>query len=194
MKPMLKPFTLILPLTLLAACGNSEVESTPEAAERPKVTAPEVSFKPAHSEKGAVSKIGAPFRLQYKVIGTPIVGSQVPIELRIYSTLEPQPVKISYSLNDTTALAFPEAQPATVNVTRKADDQYIEQMVTVIPQREGRLYVNVTASIETGEGSRSMVMAVPVQVGSGARPLEEHGEPGTDEKGEAIRSLPAKEN
>ncbi len=194
MKALLKTSTLLLPTLLLAACGGNEVDSAPEPETRPQVTAPQVSFKPAAGESGKAAKIGAPFRLQYKVIGTPVIGSQVPIELRIYSTLEPQPVKISYSLNDTTALSFPDAQPASVNVTRRLDESYIEQMVTVIPQREGRLYVNVTASIETAEGSRSMVMAVPVQVGTGTRPLEENGELGTDEQGEAIKSLPAKEN
>ncbi len=194
MKALLKTSALILPALLLAACGGSEVEPAPEPEARPQVTAPQVSFKPAAGQPGKTAKIGAPFRLQYKVIGTPVVGSQVPIELRIYSTLEPQPVRISYSLNDTTAMSFPAAQPASVNVTRRPDEGYIEQMVTVIPQREGRLYVNVTASIESAEGSRSMVMAVPVQVGAGARPIEENGEPGTDEQGEAIKSLPAKEN
>ncbi|MDJ0699726.1 MAG: hypothetical protein QNJ07_07695 [Woeseiaceae bacterium] len=192
----MKTSTLTLAALLLAGCGGSEVEPAPEPEPetRPEVTAPQVSFKPAPTNQGKTVKIGAPFRLQYKVIGTPVVGSQVPIELRIYSTLEPQPVKISYSMNDTTAMSFPKAQPEFVKMTRRADEGYIEQMVTVIPQREGRLYLNVTASIETPEGSRSMVMAVPVQVGTGTRQLEEHGELGTDEEGEAIKSLPGKEN
>ncbi len=190
MKAILKKSTLLLPAMLLAACGGGESEPAPEPQTSPQVTAPQVSFKPSPTEQGKTTKIGAPFRLQYKIIGTPVVGSQVPIELRIYSTLEPQPVRISYSLNDTTALAFPDAQPASVNVTRQPDEGYIEQMVTVVPQREGRLYVNVTASIETSEGSRSMVMAVPIQVGEGARQMEEHGELSTDDKGESIRVRP----
>ena len=61
---------------------------------------------------------------------------------------------------------------------------------TIIPLREGRLYLNVSASIETEEGTMSTVTAIPVQVGEGGREVEENGTLSTDENGEAIRSLP----
>ena len=64
------------------------------------------------------------------------------------------------------------------------------QQVTVIPMREGRLYLNVSASVETETGSMSTVTAIPIQVGDAPRELQDHGELTTDESGEAIRVLP----
>ena len=175
----------ILVLALLALAGCNE-------GDRGKNAAPTVAYKP--SAEGTVSKPGAPFTLKYRVVGTPIVGSPVPIELRVISTLTQQPVVVSYAVNDATALQFPDAQPERVNMRFPAEGDFVEQMITVIPLREGRQYVNVSVSIETEEGSSSMVMAVPIQVGEGARELQEHGEAATDEDGESIRVLPGESN
>ena len=60
--------------------------------------------------------------------------------------------------------------------------------------REGRLYLNVTAAIETEDGSMSTVLAIPIQVGAARREVQQNGEITTDENGELIRSLPASEN
>ncbi len=62
--------------------------------------------------------------------------------------------------------------------------------MTVVPQRQGRMYLNVAASLDTDEGSMSSIMAVPIQVGEGGRVLEEQGEVVVGEDGEAIRVLP----
>jgi hypothetical protein len=168
---------------LLAISGCNEGDRGEDAAPTPTV-----GYKP--TAEGTVTKPGAPFSLEYKVIGTPIIGSPVPIELRVTSVPGMQPMTISYTVHDGTALKFPEAQAEKVNITPAANEASIDQMITVIPMREGRQYVNVTVSIETESGSSSLVMAVPIQVGEGGRLLEEHGELSTDEEGESIRTLP----
>ena len=119
----------------------------------------------------------------------PIVGSPVTIDLLVTSTLGSQPVTVSYRINDASAMMFHESQPAEVEMAPAADDNFIAQQVTVIPQREGRLYLNVGASVETDNGSMSSMMAIPIQVGLGGRELEEHGEVQLDENGEAVRVL-----
>ena len=172
----------IMVCVLLAFTGCNQDDRGEDSA------APTVVFKP--TAEGTVSKPGAPFTLQYKVVGTPIVGSPVPIELRVVSALKDQPFVVGYTINDATALQFPEAQPERVNMRLPANETHIDQMLTVIPLREGRQYVNVSVTIESENGSNTMVMAVPIQVGEGARELEEHGELSTDEEGESIRSLP----
>ncbi|NNC77970.1 MAG: hypothetical protein HKN77_08400, partial [Woeseiaceae bacterium] len=68
------------------------------------------------------------------------------------------------------------------------------QQVTIIPMREGRLYLNVTASVETGNGSMSTVTAIPIQVGDAPRTLEENGVLQKDAEGNSIRVLPADES
>jgi len=70
-----------------------------------------------------------------------------------------------------------------------ANDDEFKQQVTVIPQREGRFYLNVSASLESEDGTMSTVIAIPVQVGSGTREMQEHGELGVDENDETIRIL-----
>ena len=108
---------------LLAIAGCNEGDSGEDAApavgeasslDRGKDAAPTVGYKP--TAEGTVTKPGAPFTLEYKVIGTPIIGSPVPIELRVTSVPGMQPVKISYTVHDGTALKFPEAQPEKVNI------------------------------------------------------------------------------
>ncbi len=60
--------------------------------------------------------------------------------------------------------------------------------------REGRLDLNVSASVETENGSMSTVTAIPIQVGDAPRTLQQNGQLATDEDGNAVRVLPANES
>jgi len=53
-----------------------------------------------------------------------------------------------------------------------ANEDWFKQQVTVIPQREGRFYLNVSASMEIPDGTLSTVMAIPIQVGNAPRVLQ----------------------
>ena len=174
---------------MLVACGSRDANENANAETMPAKAAPEVSAKPASKYDATVSTPGSPFSVSYKVIGTPIVGSPVTVELKVTSALGSDPVKVSYRINDASAMAFHEAQPMEVEMAPAANEDFIAQQITVIPQREGRLYLNVGASVETDDGSMSSMMAIPIQVGSGGRELEEQGEVQLDEDGEAIRVL-----
>ncbi len=127
--------------------------------------------------------------MSYRIIGTPIVGNPVTIDLRVESMLGAQPITVDYRINDAAAMSLHEAQPARVQVEPVANENFVAQRVTVVPQREGRLYLNVSASFETAEGTASTVMAVPIQVGAGGPELKENGELQVDENGEAVRVL-----
>jgi hypothetical protein len=174
----------------LSACGKGDIEETGVETEAPLArNEPEVSFKPDPDFDGTIAKPGSPFSVSYKVIGTPIVGSPLTIDLRVTSTLGSQPVKVSYRINDASAMMFHEAQPSEVEMAPAANEGFIAQRVTVVPQREGRLYLNIGASVETNNGSMSSMMAIPIQVGSGGRELQENGDVQLDENGEAIKVL-----
>jgi hypothetical protein len=152
----------------LSACGKGDMEETGvETEAKLSKNALEVSAKPQPDFDGTIAKPGSPFGVSYKVIGTPIVGSPVTVELRVTSTLGSRPVKVSYRINDASAMMFHEAQPSEVEMAPAANEKFIAQQVTVVPQREGRLYLNVGASVETDDGSMSSMMAIPIQVGSG---------------------------
>ena len=187
----IKHLIVLVSATLaLAACGNGDVETSAAASDDNAPTAaPTTAAKPLFANDGTVAKPGAPFAMSYRIIGTPIVGSPVTIDLRVESMLGAQPITVDYRINDAAAMSLHEAQPARVQVEPAANENFIAQRVTVIPQREGRIYLNVSASFDTPEGSTSTIMAVPIQVGTGGPELRENGEVRLDENGEAVRVL-----
>ena len=179
---------------LISACGNGSTDQTAgqEGADI-ATTPPSVTFTP-ENDNAAMASPSGPITISYRIIGKPIVGKTLAIDLRIASTLEDQPYNVSYRLNDITAMRLPESQPARVAVVPNVGEDFNLQQVVVIPLREGRLYLNVAAEFDTGDGSMSTVTAIPIQVGSGARELQENGIVTMDENGEPIRSLPARED
>ena len=187
----IKHLTATVCVTLaLSACGNGDIDtSAATSADNAPPATPTESAKPLFAYDGTVSKPGAPFAMSYRIIGTPIVGSPVTIDLRVESMLGARPITVDYRFNDAGAMSLHEAQPARVQVEPAANENFIAQRVTVIPQREGRHYLNVSASFETADGSRSTIMAVPIQVGAGGPELRENGEVRQDENGEAVRVL-----
>ena len=177
-------------ILFLTACGAGKVEDVADTQEADLAkTAPQVSFKPSSEYDGTASKPGAPYSISYRIIGTPIVGSPVTVDLRVKSTLGPRPLTLDYRINDKSSMMLSESQPESVHMEPAANEESFAQQVTVIPQRDGRLYLNVSASFETEDGTMSTVAAIPIQVGTGTRELQENGELGVDENGEAVRIL-----
>jgi hypothetical protein len=184
----MKRLTMGLMATLmLAGCGQSGAGDGGETR-TVTTTAPEVSFEPGESTGPAVKPQG-PVQIAYKIIGTPIVGQPVAIDLQVKSSIGPQHITLTYRVNDTTAMQFPEAEPASVSIAPGNDEGPSRQQVRVIPLREGRIYLNVSAQVETKDGTLSTVSAIPIQVGAAPTPLQDNGELATDENGAAIRVL-----
>jgi len=190
-------FPLCVAAVLLGACSNGGVaESDATADAEPQdvaVTSPKVSFTPGETNM-TTAKLKGPVQISYRIIGEPIVGQPVAIDLRFQSSLGSQPFNVSYRINDSTALEMPKAQAAAVKIAPSLGEDFAAQQVTVVPMREGRLYLNVAAQVQTDTGSISSVTAVPIQVGKAPRELIENGTVTTDESGELIRTLPAKED
>ena len=178
MKQTFKVIFALAAMTLAAACGKAEVE------------APVVTFTP---DNDIVGKPSGPVAVAYRIIGKPVVGQPVAIELKFDSSLGDQPLAVVYRINDATAMRLADSQPSTLTIAPAEDDASSSQRVTVIPMREGRLYLNISASVETSEGSMGTVTAIPIQVGDVPRVISENGTAGTDENGDAIRALPAQE-
>jgi hypothetical protein len=144
---------------------------------------------------GAVTgKPTAPIDIRYRVIGTAIVGQPVSIELELRSTLHNAPITLDYRINDPRELALDESQPRRVELRATdaaGDATAARRQVTVIPQREGRVYLNVSATIETADGALVRSIAIPVQVGRGRSEPVMNGELQEDSDGEAVISMPA---
>jgi len=174
----------------LTACGSDKVEEQVAAEAEVTRIAPDASIKSVDPELGgAIVTPGSPYRVSYRIIGTPVVGSPVTVALRVESSRGSKPLNLEYRINDATSMVLAESQPASVRMEAAGNDTAFTQQVTVIPQREGRFYLNVSAYFETVDGTMSTVTAIPIQVGTGTRELQPHGEVQLDENDEAVRVL-----
>lgn len=184
-------YSLIAAIFLATGCGNGSVDKgSSEISAGADATAASAKARDGYAD---TSKPQAPVTISYQIIGTPIVGQPLGIDLQVQSTLGPQEIVLSYRINDTTAMQFMEAQPARVAIAPTSDVEPSLQQIRVIPLREGRLFLNVTASVMGQEALLSSVTAIPIQVGAAPRVIQENGAVATDENGELIRSLPATE-
>ncbi|MEX2257417.1 MAG: hypothetical protein WD672_01795 [Woeseia sp.] len=146
------------------------------------------------SEHRSPGKPGGPITISYKVLGSAIVGQPVLIELEISSSITDRPIDVSYHIDDSASMLFPESQARRMEVRLARGDGPAERQVTVVPQREGRLYLNILAEVDTSDGMMIKTMSVPISVGAGAIEPEVNGELVEGPDGEVVISLPAEEN
>ena len=189
----LKSFpAMSLAAAMLAGCGGGEQQSpaagqAAEAESTVAVLTPDEKYSITGKPKG-------PVRIDYRIIGTPVVGQPLTIEFDVKSNVDDQPVTLSYSSQDSTAMTFPESQQRSISLVFEGEERLSGQRVTVVPAREGRLFLNVAAQMQSASGSLQTVIAVPIQVGAAPRQLQENGVVTTDGSGELIREMPASEN
>lgn len=188
MKRMMIVLTATLGGAMLAACGGDQQAP---AAEQGAATETPVAVLTPDEKYSITGKPQGPVRIDYRIIGTPVVGQPVTVDLNVRSNVGDVPVTLSYGTNDTTAMTFPETQQRRVSLAFVDEERTAGQQVTLIPRREGRLFLNVTAHVQTDTGSLQTVTAVPIQVGAAPRELQENGVVTTDENGELIREMPA---
>ena len=177
---------------MVTACGGGE-QPAPVAEQGASAETPVAVLTPEDTYS-IIGKPQGPVRIDYRIIGTPVVGQPVTIDLTVKSNVGEEPVTLSFGSNDSTAMTFPESQQRMVSLAFVDDERIAGQQVTVIPAREGRLFLNVTAHMQTDTGSLQTVIAVPIQVGAAPREFQENGVVTTDESGELIREMPASEN
>lgn len=160
---------LALALAGLSACGGDSMPPTDAGQDAA------VETKAAGDGQTArmAARAGTMFRVDYRIIGTPVVGSPVSIDLEIDSTLGEAPIEIGYQIPDPSALAMDEAQPRSLTRAPQAGERRIRERVTVIPQREGRLFFNVRASRSGEDGSASTMISIPLHVGDVATSPQE---------------------
>lgn len=191
---MNRPTTLLsacLSAALAMACSDGGVaEQGTDAGADGEPAAPAVTFTP-DEKYDVTAKPGGPVRISYRIIGTPVVGQPVSIDLKVESNVGDAPITLTYATNDSTAMTFPESQQKSMALAFADDAREVAQQVTVVPMREGRLFLNVAAQMQTETGSLQTVTAIPLQVGAAARQLQQNGVVTTDENGELIRDMPA---
>lgn len=181
------PLAAFSVLALLAACQQETNVSAGTPAAPPAET-----VQPAGATRSP-GKPSAPVDIEYQVLGTPLLGQPVAVEIRLISEQPGQLMRVNYFINDADSLAFADTQPRSIDVEIPRDEPYAARQVRVVPQREGRVYLNVTAEVTTANGMMLKSIAVPISVGSNAVSLELNGELRQTD-GETVISLPAREN
>jgi hypothetical protein len=184
MKKLLLP--LMVSVIALSACGQSE-----ETALQAPVTPEPVAGKPTLNLDGASpGKPQAPIIMSYQVVGSPIVGNPVLINVSISSSQGP--ASVHYSITDRSALMFQDGQVELFEIADLSSGAV--QQLSVVPLREGRLYVNVSAEVQTPRGAMIRSMAIPINVGSAPERTESPTNVVEGPDGEAVISMPAQES
>jgi hypothetical protein len=137
----------------------------------------------------AIAKISAdgtptaPIDIGYTVIGSAFVDQPVSIEIDVSSSVRDRSIALEYRINDPRDLSFGDGQPQSVSLSAIGDAPSARRQVTVVPKREGRLFLNVSAEIETEEGSLIKAISIPVQVGAAreARPANRSSQADPDD-------------
>ena len=161
----------------LAGCQDEEAASTSasEAAPLPVPT---------------TAKLSAPITLDYSITGNPVVGQPVAVNVEVTSSLTDRTITLHYRMNEVGSMTFPESQATSTALVPRADAELRSQQLTLVPQREGRLFMVVSAEVETDTGTMMKSMSIPIQVGrAGAASAAGELVEGTD--GEPGLSLPA---
>jgi len=125
------------------------------------------SGEPAGSSADGVGSMS----FSYEILGNPIVGQPIAVNLFVSSD-QTDPILLEYRINDASSMIFSESQALQVEVTTVSADEPARQQVTVIPQREGRLFLNVSGSIDTDSGTRIRATAIPIQVSAAPQRTE----------------------
>ncbi len=178
---MNRTLTIIATLLLVAGCGSDNAAPTLADAKS------DVPSSYTHKPQGPVA-------IEYRIIGAPIVGQPLAIDIEVRSLMGAQEIELNYRINDSTALEFTEAQPAQLTLAPSNDPAPVVQQVRLVPLREGRVFLNVSASVDADGSTLSTAVAIPIQVGAAPRQTEENGTLTTGQSGEPLHSLPASES
>lgn len=173
-------------VALLTACSEPN-----DAAVAAQESAPVKATPTAGRSPG---KPSAPISFRYEVQGTPIVGQPVSINVFVSSSVTDAAIKLFFRVNDASSMVFPESQSLHAEFRMAPGDTPRTQQITVVPQREGRLYLNVSAEIATPEGTMLKSTSIPIQVGSAPPKLEINGELLETPAGETVISMPASQS
>ena len=179
---------IVIAVLSMAACsensGNTGSAGSAATASKP---APNV----ADSGSMSAGKPSAPITMDYEVLGKAFVGLPVAINVTVRATQDTGPIFVQYSINDASALRFQEGQVEQRQYSDRSDLDM--QQVVVVPQREGRLYINVSAEVQTPRGIMIKSMAIPIQVGNAPVQPQINGELKVGPDGETVISMPAQE-
>lgn len=126
-----------------------------------------------------IGKMGSGVQLAYRIDGTPAVGAPLNIVVQLSSRADAQ---VTLAADAGLGLQAPQ------QVLSVSAGGSVEQVLTVVPQAEGRFYLNLLTSSEGRGGATGFA----VQVGKGTPVLKPAGKLTVTPGGERIVSIPVK--
>lgn len=177
---MMKPFAITISLLTLSVAASAVADSSVAKEASPAIravqnkTAPRADgFTPmaAKSNHSGVS-------LAYQIEGTPEVGKPLTIRLQVASKA---PALVTLRSSEGLASITPDA----IDVPAGAS---AEHTVTVVPQAQGRFYLNVFSAAN----GRSSASAIAVQVGNQTAQFKPTGKLQVAPSGERVMAVPVK--
>ncbi|MGI9262067.1 MAG: hypothetical protein ACR2QR_08525 [Woeseiaceae bacterium] len=179
---------LILATYGFAGCnGGGSSENADEASS--SVSAGKSVPGTGTMSEASPGKLGAPVDISYEVVGNAFVG--VPVAVNIRFDAAEGPLDVKYSINDASAVMFQDGQVEQLQIVDPGVGGV--QQITVIPQREGRIYVNVSVEVPADFGTMIRSIAIPINVGTAAKETTVNGELKQGPDDEAVISMPAQE-
>jgi len=187
-RPVNIAITALMLLGIVACQGNNNGGAA--VAVEPVANAGKPAPTLADPTSASPGKPTAPIDISYEVIGNAIVGS--PVSVNVVITSDRGPVNVRYSIIDGSAMMFQSGQVERVEIVDPSSGSV--QQLAVIPQREGRVYVNVSAEIPTSDGLNIRSISIPIQVGNAPEEPTVNGELVEGPDGETVISMPAQES
>ena len=157
---LIKFFSLISLFLLAVACESVEKDSPGEATLSSSINN-EIHLKTNEIVSNA-------FEIKYDVLGKPIIGQAVSVKLTFNGFLKSQQIQIEFKTADSSSMIFSEAQVQKINLqyNESKNDNTLIQNVSIIPQKAGRIFLNVILSYRIEGGIVSIMKAVPIYVDS----------------------------
>ena len=176
-------FTATAALLLLGACEEESVaEKEPLAA-----------FADAEAWSTTAARhtpAEAPVAVRYRLLATPRVGQPFELEVSVIPLVDAASVEFALRPDENILIS---AATRSFTVDKVSARIAQRRIVSATPQREGRFYINVDASVFVHGEMQSRTVTIPIQVGIGGPELEKMGETMMDAEGNRIISLPAKQ-
>lgn len=184
------PFAIISSLLLSACVDHSAPPATDIAA---TTSHSDSAVIEGDSAVGSPGKRRSPITIGYQVLDVAAVGEPLTITLYFDSKTVDGDFEIHYRSSAPQQLALAPSQPETMQFGPDADGNYAPQTVVLLPQENGRFYLQVSAGLQTQSGLVMRPYSIPVQVGpsSANNTKQKTNNPGDAEQG---ISIPARMN
>tara|TARA_B100000902_G_C27105105_1_gene810743 strand:+ start:147 stop:629 length:483 start_codon:yes stop_codon:yes gene_type:complete len=157
---LIKFFCLISLFLLVMACESVEKDSSDEA----KLLSS--NNNQIHLKSNEIAS--SAFEIKYDIQGKPIIGQAVSVKLIFDGSLESEQIQIEFKIEDPSSMIFSDAQVEKINLqyNQIKNDSIFIQNVSIIPQKTGRIFLNVILSYEIKSGIVSIMKAIPIYVDS----------------------------